>query len=70
MQVLSLDHIVLCVRDVEASCHFYQTVLGMAPLEERPGKWSLQFGVQKISLCRFRSMSDSHSDLKPDGIPI
>jgi catechol 2,3-dioxygenase-like lactoylglutathione lyase family enzyme len=27
-----------------------ETVLGMAPLEERPGKWSLQFGVQKISL--------------------
>lgn len=50
MQVRSLDHIVLCVRDVAAIRAFYGRVLGMEPREERPGKWSLHFGVNKISL--------------------
>ena len=48
--VEGFDHIVLCVRDVAASCAFYQRVLGMEPREERPGKWSLHFGEHKISL--------------------
>ena len=48
--VTSFDHIVLCVRDVGASCEFYQRVLGMEPREERAGKWSLHFGEHKISL--------------------
>jgi catechol 2,3-dioxygenase-like lactoylglutathione lyase family enzyme len=46
----ALDHIVLCVRDVAATRHFYETLLGMEGREERPGKWSLHFGAQKISL--------------------
>jgi catechol 2,3-dioxygenase-like lactoylglutathione lyase family enzyme len=50
MQVRSLDHIVLCVRDVAQICAFYRQVLGMEPREDRPGKWSLHFGVNKISL--------------------
>lgn len=48
--VKGFDHIVLCVRDETATCAFYQRVLGMEPREERPGKWSLHFGDQKISL--------------------
>ena len=50
MQVQSLDHLVLCVADVAATCGFYERVLGMVPREERPGKWSLHFGANKISL--------------------
>jgi catechol 2,3-dioxygenase-like lactoylglutathione lyase family enzyme len=50
MQVHSLDHIVLVVEDVQRTCRFYQHVLGMEPREERPGKWSLHFGTNKISL--------------------
>jgi catechol 2,3-dioxygenase-like lactoylglutathione lyase family enzyme len=50
MKVRSLDHIVFCVRDVERTCAFYRRVLGMEPREERPGKWSLHFGANKISL--------------------
>jgi catechol 2,3-dioxygenase-like lactoylglutathione lyase family enzyme len=48
--VRALDHIVLCVRDVAATRRFYEDLLGMEPREERPGKWSLHFGAQKISL--------------------
>ena len=50
MQVRSLDHIVLCVGDVATTRSFYERVLGMTSREERPGKWSLHFGVNKISL--------------------
>jgi len=50
MQVRSLDHIVLCVKDVAAARAFYGRVLGMESREERPDKWSLHFGSNKISL--------------------
>src|SRR5688500_7587954 len=50
MKVRSLDHIVLCVRDIERACAFYRQVLGMGAREERPGKWSLHYGANKISL--------------------
>ena len=50
MNLIGLDHIVLCVRDIEATKQFYSELLGMQPREERPGKWALHFGGQKISL--------------------
>lgn len=50
MKMRALDHIVLCVNDVANTCHFYERVLNMEPREERPGKWSLHFGTNKISL--------------------
>ena len=50
LRVSGADHIVLCVRDVSATRAFYERVLGMASREERPGKYSLQFGTHKISL--------------------
>ena len=49
-RVAGFDHIVLCVRDVAATREFYERVLGMVTREERPGKYSLQFGGNKISL--------------------
>ena len=48
--VRGFDHIVLCVRDVDATRAFYARVLGMTVREERPGKFSLEFGRHKISL--------------------
>lgn len=50
MNLIGIDHIVLCVRDVEKARIFYEDVLGMDSREERPGKWALHFGTQKISL--------------------
>ncbi len=50
MNLVGLDHIVLCVRDVDATRAFYVDLLGMESREERPGKWALHFGTQKISL--------------------
>lgn len=50
MNIYGFDHIVLCVRDVNATLEFYQQVLGMTAREERLGKWSVHFGSSKISL--------------------
>jgi catechol 2,3-dioxygenase-like lactoylglutathione lyase family enzyme len=50
MKMRALDHIVLCVNDVAATRRFYERVLNMESREERPGKWSLHFGANKISL--------------------
>lgn len=50
MKMRALDHIVLCVNDVEVTRRFYGRVLNMEAREERPGKWSLHFGMNKISL--------------------
>jgi catechol 2,3-dioxygenase-like lactoylglutathione lyase family enzyme len=45
-----LDHPVLSVRDIEATCAFYQTVLGMTRETFGAGRTALHFGRQKINL--------------------
>ncbi len=41
-----LDHLVLTVRDVEATCRFYETALVMRREEFGSGRVSLHFGSQ------------------------
>ncbi|WP_245525578.1 VOC family protein [Mesorhizobium sp. M00.F.Ca.ET.216.01.1.1] len=65
MKVTALDHIVLAVADVERTCRFYERVLGMEPRQERPGKWSLHFGTNKISLQDARASPDIARDTVP-----
>jgi catechol 2,3-dioxygenase-like lactoylglutathione lyase family enzyme len=45
-----LDHLVLTVRDVEATCAFYSRVLGMEAITFGNGRRALGFGNQKINL--------------------
>ena len=49
-----LDHLVLTVRDVEKTCAFYATVLGMRVQEfsvaDGSTRKALKFGAQKINL--------------------
>ncbi|UVC07470.1 VOC family protein [Rhizobium sp. TH2] len=58
MNILGFDHIVLCVKNVAETLEFYERVLGMRRREERPGKWSLHFGSNKISLQDVQSSPD------------
>ncbi|MGQ3488020.1 VOC family protein [Roseovarius pacificus] len=52
--VLSLDHLVLTVADIEKTVAFYRDVLGMTPQKFTPAdgttRWALTFGPQKINL--------------------
>jgi catechol 2,3-dioxygenase-like lactoylglutathione lyase family enzyme len=50
MTIDRLDHIVLTVRDVDASCAFYSRVLGMEVVTFAGGRRGLKFGQQKINL--------------------
>jgi len=50
MAVRGLDHLVLTVRDVEESCAFYESVLGMRRETFGEGRIALHFGSQKINL--------------------
>lgn len=45
-----IDHVVLTVADVEATCEFYARVLGMTPVTFGAGRRALTFGQQKINL--------------------
>lgn len=50
MQISHLDHLVLTVRDIPKSLHFYSRVLGMQPVVFGQGRHALSFGQQKINL--------------------
>lgn len=50
MEISHLDHLVLTVRDIETTVDFYQSVLGMKPIQFGEGRWALSFGHQKINL--------------------
>ena len=44
-----IDHLVLTVRDIEASCNFYTTVLGMEEISFGQERKPVTFGDQKIN---------------------
>jgi catechol 2,3-dioxygenase-like lactoylglutathione lyase family enzyme len=50
MRIISLDHLVLTVRSIEATCAFYSTVIGMEVVTFGKGRRALAFGSQKINL--------------------
>jgi catechol 2,3-dioxygenase-like lactoylglutathione lyase family enzyme len=45
-----LDHLVLTVADVEATCAWYARALAMTPVTFGEGRRALAFGKQKINL--------------------
>lgn len=50
MDIDRLDHLVLTVADVEATCAFYARVLQMQPVTFADGRRALRFGNQKLNL--------------------
>lgn len=50
MNIDRLDHLVLTVRDINATCAFYENVLGMQVGNFAEGRKALMFGTQKINL--------------------
>ncbi len=50
MKVDRLDHLVLTVKDIDETCKFYRTVLGMDIIPLSGDRKALAFGSQKINL--------------------
>lgn len=50
LQIDHLDHLVLTVHNIETSCTFYCTVLGMELITFGDNRKALKFGEQKINL--------------------
>jgi catechol 2,3-dioxygenase-like lactoylglutathione lyase family enzyme len=50
MQIDRLDHLVLTVADIDATCDFYRRILGMEVVTFGENRTALQFGNQKINL--------------------
>jgi catechol 2,3-dioxygenase-like lactoylglutathione lyase family enzyme len=48
--ITSLDHLVLTVRDLDATVRFYVDGLGMRLVSFGEGRHALHFGTQKINL--------------------
>lgn len=66
MHIDNLDHLVLTVQNIDATCAFYQQVLGMQIVIFGEGRRALQFGRQKNQFApgwpRVRAKSStSHS---------
>ncbi len=49
----AIDHIVLTVKDINATCAFYAQVLGMRVTTFGGGRKALSFGAQKINLHQY-----------------
>ena len=50
MNVEAIDHLVLTVKDIDATCSFYARGLGMTVTTFHGSRKALSFGVQKINL--------------------
>ncbi|MBD2069610.1 VOC family protein [Leptolyngbya sp. FACHB-671] len=50
MKIERLDHLVLMVADLQATCDFYARVLGMEVVMFGDRRYALHFGQQKINL--------------------
>jgi len=50
MKIERLDHLVLTVKDLDATCAFYSRVLGMTVSTFEDGRKALHFGAAKINL--------------------
>ena len=50
MDIERIDHFVLTVSDIDATCDFYERVLGMQPITFGEGRRALRFGQHKINL--------------------
>ena len=50
MNILRIDHLVLTVADIAATCAFYTRALGMTEVTFGQGRKALAFGPHKINL--------------------
>jgi len=67
LQVKHLDHLVMTVHDIEATCDFYSRVLGMKVVTFGDSRKALAFGDQKINLHQFGREFSPHAKYPSPG---
>jgi catechol 2,3-dioxygenase-like lactoylglutathione lyase family enzyme len=67
MKIDSLDHLVLTVKDIGATCEFYAKVLGMEVITFGENRKALSFGSQKINLQQLGRESTLKADKPTPG---
>ncbi len=67
MKIVSLDHLVLTVRDIDASVLFYTTIMGMELSVFGNNRKALSFGSQKINLHQFKNEFAPKADAPTPG---
>lgn len=59
--ITAIDHIVLTVRDIDATCDFYARVLDLPMVNFAGGRRALQVGAQKINLQTLGQETRNHA---------
>lgn len=59
--ILSIDHVVLTVADIETAAEYYARVLGMRVERFGSGRVALRFGKQKINLQTLGQEQRNHA---------
>src|SRR5947208_17097659 len=67
MKIDSIDHVVLTVKKIDATCEFYSKVLAMEIVTFGEGRKALSFGSQKINLQQVGRESTLVADKRTPG---
>lgn len=67
MRVAQLDHLVLIVRDMEATLDFYTRLLGMEQVAMTGGRRGLLFGTQQITVYPVGTYGSLHAAVMAPG---
>ena len=67
MKVERIDHLVLTVKDIEATCGFYHDILGMEVETYSVRRKALKFGNQKLNLHQKGSEFETKADKPTPG---
>jgi len=67
MRIERLDHLVLTVKNISATCNFYSRVLGMEVVTFGENRKALAFGLQKINLHEAGHELDPKADRPTPG---
>lgn len=67
MNITQLDHLVLTVKDIDATCHFYAEHLGMEVITFGDNRKALRFGKQKINLHQLGNEFEPRADSPTSG---
>jgi catechol 2,3-dioxygenase-like lactoylglutathione lyase family enzyme len=67
MKIDSIDHAVLTVKDIDATCRFYEKVLGMEIVTFGENRKALSFGSQKINLQQLGRESTLRAEVPTPG---